>query len=280
MPPVSGGCGICTRRRTPARCARGRTSRRYSSPDFFVAESVLTLRTIQPPASVVGTCRADLDQRIGRPQDSIRFRELLDLRCLHADGRGGVRSGGGDGGRRDRQPGDLRASEAHGADVGKFLFNAAAPPVAMWISRCLFFRASGIQPLYMQPLGLDVVGPWLLVFAGLYFFLNTFAIAVIVSLRERANVLSIWRKHFQGLWFTFIGGALGAAFVVFALQLGTYGMVILASRCCLPSSCTSPIGMPQDVSPTSSSSRRSESPPPVDNRSPGPSRRCQGRRDP
>ena len=65
-------------------------------------------------------------------------------------------------------------------------------------------------------------------FAGLYFFLNTFAIAVIVSLHERANVLSIWRKHFQSLWFTFIGGALGAAFVVFALQLGTYGMVILA----------------------------------------------------
>ncbi|HEY6614652.1 MAG TPA: hypothetical protein VIZ32_09040, partial [Vicinamibacterales bacterium] len=43
-----------------------------------------------------------------------------------------------------------------------------------------------------------------------------------------ANVLSIWRKHFQSLWFTFIGGALGAAFVVFALQLGTYGLVILA----------------------------------------------------
>ena len=115
-----------------------------------------------------------------------------------------------------------------GLTLEKFLFNAAAPPVAMWISAVVFFRASGIQPLYMHPLGLDVVGPWLLVFAGLYFFLNTFAIAVIVSLQERANVLSIWRKHFQSLWFTFIGGALGAAFVVFALQLGTYGLVVLA----------------------------------------------------
>jgi putative nucleotidyltransferase with HDIG domain len=98
----------------------------------------------------------------------------------------------------------------------------------MWISAMVFFRASGIQPVYMHPRGLEVVGPWLLVFAGLYFFLNTFSIAVILSLQERANVLSIWRKHFQSLWFTFIGGALGAAFVVFALQLGTYGMVILA----------------------------------------------------
>jgi putative nucleotidyltransferase with HDIG domain len=115
-----------------------------------------------------------------------------------------------------------------GLTFEKFLFNAAAPPVAMWISAWVFFRASGIQPLYIHPLGLDVVGVWLLGFAGLYFLLNTFAIAVIVSLQEQTNVLSIWRKYFQGLWFTFIGGAVGAAFVVFALQLGTYGMVILA----------------------------------------------------
>ena len=121
-----------------------------------------------------------------------------------------------------------RLKRTTGLTLEKFLFNAAAPPVAMWISAVVFFRASRIQPLYVQSLGLEVVGPWLLGFAGLYFVLNTFAIAVIVSLKERANALSIWRKHFQGLWFTFIGGGLGAAFVVFALQLETYGMVILA----------------------------------------------------
>ena len=121
-----------------------------------------------------------------------------------------------------------RLKRTTGLTLEKFLFNAAAPPVAMWISAVVFFRASRIQPLYVQSLGLEVVGPWLLGFAALYFVLNTFAIAVIVSLKERVNVLSIWRKHFQGLWFTFIGGGLGAAFVVFALQLGTYGMVILA----------------------------------------------------
>jgi hypothetical protein len=110
-----------------------------------------------------------------------------------------------------------RLKRTTGLTLEKLLFNAAAPPVAMSISAVVFFRASGIQPLFMQPLGLDVVGPWLLVFAGLYFVLNTFAIAVIVSMDEHANILSIWRKHFQGLWFTFIGGgALGAAFVVFA----------------------------------------------------------------
>ena len=76
------------------------------------------------------------------------------------------------------------------------------------------------------------MGPWLLLFAGLYFLLNTFAIAVAIALHERAGVVTIWRAHFQNLWFTFIGGGLGAAFVVFALQLGTYGLACCRSRCC------------------------------------------------
>jgi hypothetical protein len=115
-----------------------------------------------------------------------------------------------------------------GLPVERILFNAAAPPVAMWLSAVTFFRASGIHPLYGHPLGLEVVGPWLLVLSGLYFLLNTFGIAVAVALHERVNAIRIWRTHLQNLWFTFIGGGLGAAFVVFALQLGTYGMVILS----------------------------------------------------
>jgi putative nucleotidyltransferase with HDIG domain len=115
-----------------------------------------------------------------------------------------------------------------GLPLERILFNAAAPPVAMWLSAIAFFNMAKIQPLYAQPLGLEVVGLWLLVFAALYFFLNTLAIAVAVALHERVNAITIWRTHFQNLWFTFIGGGLGAAFVVFALQLGTYGMALLA----------------------------------------------------
>jgi putative nucleotidyltransferase with HDIG domain len=115
-----------------------------------------------------------------------------------------------------------------GLPLERILFNAAAPPVAMWLSASVFFHTAGIQPLYTQPLGLDVVGLSLLVFAAMYFFLNTLAIAVAVALHDRVNAITIWRTHFQNLWFTFIGGGLGAAFVVFALQLGTYGMTLLA----------------------------------------------------
>jgi len=115
-----------------------------------------------------------------------------------------------------------------GLSLERILFNATAPPVAMWVSAVTFFHASGLHPLREQPLGIEVVGPWLLAFAAMYFVLNTFSIAVAVALHERANVLRIWQTHFKNLWFAFIGGGLGAAIVVFALQHGTYGMVILS----------------------------------------------------
>jgi len=115
-----------------------------------------------------------------------------------------------------------------GLPVERILFNAAAPPAAMWLSAQLFVLASGIRPLHEAPLGIEIVGPWLLLFAGLYFVLNTLAIAVAVALHQRANAIAIWRSHFQNLWMTFLGGALGAAFVVFSLQLGTYGIVVLS----------------------------------------------------
>jgi putative nucleotidyltransferase with HDIG domain len=115
-----------------------------------------------------------------------------------------------------------------GLTFERILFNAAAPPLAMWVAATTFFRASGLQPLIDTPVGIDVVGPWLLLFAALYFVLNTFAVAIAIALHDRANAFAIWRTHFQNLWITFLGGGLGAAFVVFGLQLGRYGIVVLS----------------------------------------------------
>ncbi len=99
----------------------------------------------------------------------------------------------------------------------------------MGVALTLFFYASGFQPLFAQPIGLEFVGPWLMLFAGLYFVLNTFAIAVAIALHERANPFAIWRAYFQNLWLTFLGGALGAGFVVFALQRGSYAIVVFSA---------------------------------------------------
>lgn len=196
---------------------------------FVLAESVLTLRTSQLPLqwwALVALTVISGSAVLKIPSVSVNF-SISDVFTLTAAVVFGPAAGTAIVA-IDSLVISVRLKRTTGLTLEKSLFNAAAPPVAMWISAAAFFRASGIQPLYLQPIGLDVVGPWLLAFAGLFFFLNTFAIAVIVSLKERANVFSIWRQHFQSLWFTFIGGGLGAAFVVFALQLGTYGIVILA----------------------------------------------------
>jgi uncharacterized domain HDIG len=116
-----------------------------------------------------------------------------------------------------------------GLPFERILFNAAAPPVAMWVSAQAFFYASGFQPLFARPIGLALVGPWLMLFAGLYFVLNTFAIAIAIALHERANPFAIWRAYFQNLWLTFLGGALGAGFVVFALEGGAYAVVVFSA---------------------------------------------------
>lgn len=110
----------------------------------------------------------------------------------------------------------------------QLLFNCAAPPLAMWLSAQAIFVLSGLKPLSHHPVRIDAVAPWLLLFAALYFVLNTFAIAVAIALQQRQPVLRIWRMHFRSLWFTFVGGALGAAGTIYALQLDSYGVALLS----------------------------------------------------
>jgi putative nucleotidyltransferase with HDIG domain len=115
-----------------------------------------------------------------------------------------------------------------GLTLERVLFNAAAPPLAMWVSARTFFMVSGLQPLSTRAFGPEVVGPWLLLFAAQYFLLNTFSVAVAIALHERGNAFAVWRAHFLPLWLSFVGGAVGAVFVVFSLKLGTYGIVALS----------------------------------------------------
>jgi putative nucleotidyltransferase with HDIG domain len=51
----------------------------------------------------------------------------------------------------------------------------------------------------------------LVVFTGLYFLLNTGAIAGAIAFDKRTSPLTIWRRHFLPLWMTYFGGAVVAA---------------------------------------------------------------------
>ena len=116
----------------------------------------------------------------------------------------------------------------NGLPFERILFNAAAPPAAMWLSAHVFFLASGIATALRAAVGLDVVGPWLFAVCRALLLAEHGCDRRHRRVPQRVNALRIWRTHFHSLWLTFIGGGLGAAFVVFALQFGTYGVIILA----------------------------------------------------
>jgi putative nucleotidyltransferase with HDIG domain len=109
----------------------------------------------------------------------------------------------------------------------RLFFNAVAPPLAMWLAAHLFFITAGIDPWQTRMLTLETTAPALLLTAGAYFLLNTFAVALAVALHERVSVVAIWTAHLQSLWVSFLGGAVGAGFVVLALEHGKYGITVL-----------------------------------------------------
>lgn len=101
-----------------------------------------------------------------------------------------------------------------GTAIRRLLFNATAPAAAMWVSSQLFFRLADTGPLVTQPSAIThLFGP-LVVFASMYFLVNTGLIAVAIALDEDRSVLAIWREHFLGLWASFFGGAWVAALVI------------------------------------------------------------------
>ena len=178
---------------------------------------------------MVGARRLHVDQRIGGAEDSNGFCELLDFGCIHADERRRLRPGRRHDARRDRQPGDFSAADANRAAGGAHPVQCRRTTGGdVGVRSRVLLRVRVSAPV-RAPIGLEFVGPWLLLFAGLYFVLNTFAIAVAIALHERANPFAIWRAYFQNLWLTFMGGALGAGFVVFALQGGSYAVVVFSA---------------------------------------------------
>jgi putative nucleotidyltransferase with HDIG domain len=100
----------------------------------------------------------------------------------------------------------------------RVLYNATAPPFAMWLSAQVFFLLAGTDPAALTSRStLEIVGP-LTAFAALFFVLNTGFVAGAISLEQRAAVLPIWREHFSGLWLTYFGGAAVAALLIVLVQ--------------------------------------------------------------
>jgi PAS domain S-box-containing protein len=96
--------------------------------------------------------------------------------------------------------------------AARMVYNATAPALAMWIAAHTFAAAASAAARIAPAQPVAVILP-LLVFAAVYFVLNTGFIALAVGRELRDAPVRVWRAHFAKLWFTFFLGASVAGLV-------------------------------------------------------------------
>ncbi|MFN7983098.1 MAG: HD domain-containing protein [Vicinamibacterales bacterium] len=99
-------------------------------------------------------------------------------------------------------------------DLHRALFNMSAPALSAWCGAKVFFALSGISPLVSAPAPLDQVLPALVLFALVYFGLNSWLITLAISFERRVEPLKVWRDNFIWLSLNYFCGASVAVLLV------------------------------------------------------------------
>jgi putative nucleotidyltransferase with HDIG domain len=90
----------------------------------------------------------------------------------------------------------------------RVLFNMAAPAVGIWVAAQACFTLAGGRPLLDGPGAVSRLALLLAVFGALNYLVSTGLVALAVALDRGLPLLSVWRRHFVGLWVTHFGGVL------------------------------------------------------------------------
>jgi len=114
------------------------------------------------------------------------------------------------------------------------LFNATAPPFAMWLAAWLFFSLTGVSPLSEAPVVLTRLAVPAALFTVAYFLLNTGLIAYAIAVSSGERLLQIWREHFSGLWLSYFAGALVAVVLVLLVYGETSSLLVILVLVPLP----------------------------------------------
>ena len=99
-------------------------------------------------------------------------------------------------------------------EIERALFNVAAPALSAWFSAQLFFSVSGIASSPESPASLNQILPSLVLFAVVYFALNSWLIALRIALHRRTNPYEVWRSNFMWLSLNYFCGASVAVLLV------------------------------------------------------------------
>ena len=101
-----------------------------------------------------------------------------------------------------------------GLELHKLFFNTTAPALSIWLSAQLFFLSTGVSPLTERSAPIATLLPGLLLFALIYFLLNSWLMAAVLSFEGSANVVDIWRNNFLWLGLSYLSGASVAILLV------------------------------------------------------------------
>jgi diguanylate cyclase (GGDEF)-like protein/putative nucleotidyltransferase with HDIG domain len=98
----------------------------------------------------------------------------------------------------------------------RIIFNIGALPAALWLSANLFYAISGFQPLatLKDPVSISLLLKPLTIFTICYFLLNSWSIALAISLETGLSPVRVWKDNFAWLSLNYFGGASMAALLV------------------------------------------------------------------
>lgn len=96
----------------------------------------------------------------------------------------------------------------------RVLFNLAATSLSCWVGAKLFFVISGALPLVQKAVEISTLIPALIVFALVYFVLNSWLITFAITLETDQPAVRIWRENFALFALNYFGGASVAALLV------------------------------------------------------------------
>jgi putative nucleotidyltransferase with HDIG domain len=100
----------------------------------------------------------------------------------------------------------------------RILYNATAPPLAMWLAANTFYLLVGGDPAGRASQSVWALVLPLALFAAMFFVMNTVLVAGAIAIEQRKPLVRLWKEHFSGLWLTYFGGAAAAALLLVLVQ--------------------------------------------------------------
>ena len=108
----------------------------------------------------------------------------------------------------------------------RVLFNSSAPAVAFCAGAEVFFRLSGLTPLYGSVVELDALVLPVAGFAIVYFALNSGFTAAAISLEKGGSAPAIWRSHFAVVSLNyFASGSVAFLLILFTRYLSVVSLL-------------------------------------------------------